>query len=539
MSAGLCFRAALRETTPTVPSPLAGYSSSIDGNDEVTRAGITFQRAAASAGSTSTSVAWSSGDATDFDGNYLGLTATEVARFRLVLPGGAGNYVLRVAHTLRSYLRSRVRIYDTDGSATLGSGTLLATSDASTATIDGDEPSDQGRYIDAAGTLRDFTVALASSTPTSPFAVSGTHVWVEIGTIAGSLSAQVAALSLETAGPQITAPVASASLTVEQGGSLSVSLAIARNGNTNALTMRTQSGTPPTGVSMDDVVIANPATTGTGTLAATGSAPLVTNDPMVLELVDGSTVVATVAVTVTVTAPTAGGGPGAGGAANAVTEQDNGVVLLSLYDETGDPLTTSTATIRVAGVASDTFADRSATYRGEPGQYVYTLTTGERASRGMATIVLPNGETMHVAVVEPGTMFSAMSTLTELLSSALRGVAAPLVSSPFLKTDQRWYLPLWNDFTLRLPRALFPLDATVTAKFCATEPGNPNAIDAAVSITLAVSGSDVVGTIDRAALNTHLTTYNTRDVFLHVDDGVSYHAVQRMTVSLTRPLWLT
>jgi hypothetical protein len=79
----------------------------------------------------------------------------------------------------------------------------------------------------------------------------------------------------------------------------------------------------------------------------------------------------------------------------------------------------------------------------------------------------------------------------------------------------------------------------VVAKFCATEPGNPDPINAGVSMTLTVSGSDVVNTIDRLALNTYLASYANRDVFLHVDDGVSYHAVQRMTVSLTRPLWLT
>jgi hypothetical protein len=104
--------------------------------------------------------------------------------------------------------------------------------------------------------------------------------------------------------PRITAPAAGAALTVAQGASLSQAFAIDRRGNTNALGIRLKAGTPPSGASMADVPIANPATSGTGTIVATGSAPLVTADPIEFELVDGSTVLHTLACTLSITEAT-------------------------------------------------------------------------------------------------------------------------------------------------------------------------------------------------------------------------------------------
>jgi hypothetical protein len=389
MSKGLCFRNGGRETSPTVPTPLAGYSDATDANTEVTRAGVTFQRSSGSDGGTNNNSSWESGDATEFDGRYF-ISGSGVARWRVVL-SASGSYEVRVAHPLRSFLRSRVRIYNSDGTATLGSGTLLATYDASTAAIEADDPVDTGRYIDAAGTIRNFTVPLASSTPGAPVTVSGTTVWVELSTIAGSFNCFVAAVSLTSVDTgSITGDVTPTSATIIQGGTVSVPVTITRvapfTGDVTVTPTGMTTGLTQTGT----LVLGTGVTSGTLAFAATGSATI--GAPTITATFSGSGVSdVTDTFTLSVTSP--GASPTMSEGSVVIVQpvspaSPEPVPFVAISSSTGVELTSALGISVRYKKPGGAWGDKTAVYDGEPGCFTWAPNAGDVDTQGRGRFVI-------------------------------------------------------------------------------------------------------------------------------------------------------
>jgi hypothetical protein len=338
--------------------------------------------------------------------------------------------------------------------------------------------------------------------------------------------------------PRLTAPASGAALTVAQGDTLSQGFTIDRRGNTNTLTVRAKSGTFPSGASMANVTVTNPGTTGTGSIEVTVSAPTVTADPIEFELVDGSTVLHTLACTLTITEAVMG--TGSGGASGKIVEQGGSPrVFLTLRNATtGARLTSPTVPLRVAAAGSSTFNARTATYDGEAGEFFYDLTPEERAIRAVARIIPQapaSDETIEIAIIERGALFTSISSMIEKLSTLATGVSAVMTAGPFQTGAGRLSIATFNAFTASLPVFLVGTGRTVIAKFCESREGDPPAINAAVSITLTEGLDTYSGTIARSAINAHLTAFVGESVFLHIDDGVGYHSVQEYFVTDARP----
>jgi hypothetical protein len=457
-------------------------------------------------------------------------------------PSATAWYVVRIGITPSA---TTARLYDGAGTPLYAEATGAAAT-MSTATGDGE------LTIGDAGTNRVLTMdgigiysALLSDTgignvpATGDANILGAYLFTEgtgssaadiVGggtalTLAGTYAWGSSGATWPVSGPAFTAPAPATNYSGAQGTTVPIpSGAFNRNGNSNTLTVRVN-GTLPTGVTLASVNVTNPTSTFAVDLVIAGSAPLVTADPFTLELVDGATVVATLALTVTVTAAAS---TTAGGASNATTELDSGIVLFDLYDTAGALLTTASPTIRVAPVGSDTFVNRTATYRGEPGRYRYTLTSGERPTTGIATIVGPNGDAIYVAVVEPGTMFSGTTTLANKFAQLAQGVLITSVPIAIGPDGVRRVAPN-NDLVVDVPLFLFGAGRTVRCRVAGVPEGDPAALGGLELTAMTETGPLYTGLFDRTPWNAVASGRVNRSLWLHYDDG-DRHYVREIKV---------
>jgi len=98
------------------------------------------------------------------------------------------------------------------------------------------------------------------------------------------------------------------------------------------------------------------------------------------------------------------------------------------------------------------------------------------------------------------------------------------------------WLYLYQDHRVSVPEAALGSGKTVTYKLSDFSPGDPAAIAAGVEGSVTASGGEYARTFTRAALRAALEAEHIgRLIFLHADDGASWHDVQPLRVTIIDP----
>ena len=105
-----------------------------------------------------------------------------------------------------------------------------------------------------------------------------------------------------------------------------------------------------------------------------------------------------------------------------------------------------------------------------------------------------------------------------------------------MTTKRTQWLYLYQDYRVSVPESDLGSGKTCTFKLAETSPGDPAAIAAGVTGTATASGGEYARSFTRSDLRAALeASFVGRLIYLHADDGVNWHDVQPLRVTIIDP----